>query len=802
MALTQDAKINVAVTGIQQLDKLQNTLSTTISKFGGLKTVLAGVGFANAARGALAMSDELDDLAKSSGIAIGRLVELKKALSISGGQADQMATGVNNFIRSIDEAAQGSLKAQNSFNELGISLTDLATLSEQDLLIKTLDGIAAIDDKGRQATLMMDKFGKSFKNVDARGLADSLRGAAGSGDAYARSIERAAKLSDDLAIASGNIKLAFLEAFSGVIQVITDVSDRITKSKEAFETLVTVIKAVGIALVIAFSFTVFGTIIRFVGIIGRGLFAIYKSFGAIATGAQGAVASIVGGFGPQSLLMKGLRGIAGLLSVILGAVSGFTLFGSSAEDAGEKVDETGKKVDRVVDRTQYDNAVKGIQAMGDAFDANNKKLSDQLALDAALIGKDKETADLMKAQADLTRRTNEEIQKLTDAKAKMSKEERDAGLAGVYDQQIQKVTELASVESNRIAQAIQNTNKLEAVQQLALFGIKSRIDLENELMDVQHRIATGTMNEIEKKYADIDFAAKKSAKSAIEAEEARIGRRLNSEEAKKYYDTAIAGAEELKQINAEEYETSRQFSTGWAKAFNEYADNATNAAKRAEAIFSKVMGGMEDLIVNFAKTGKFEWKNFVNMMLEELLRAQIQSIFAKMLGTMSGSMRGGRSGGGGLTGMLGGLFGGGGGAGGGGGSILGKLGGAIAGGASKLFGGLFGSDTSAQQGPTPDGGNLSGNTGGIFTNLGKSVGNLFSGLFANGGTIPQGRFGIVGEAGPEFVGGPATVTPMGTNVTYNINAVDAQSFKAMIARDPQFLYAVTMQGAKSVPGAR
>jgi hypothetical protein len=39
-----------------------------------------------------------------------------------------------------------------------------------------------------------------------------------------------------------------------------------------------------------------------------------------------------------------------------------------------------------------------------------------------------------------------------------------------------------------------------------------------------------------------------------------------------------------------------------------------------------------------------------------------------------------------------------------------------------------------------------------------------------------------------------------TNVTYNINAVDAASFKAMIARDPAFIHAVAMQGSKSVPG--
>jgi hypothetical protein len=79
----------------------------------------------------------------------------------------------------------------------------------------------------------------------------------------------------------------------------------------------------------------------------------------------------------------------------------------------------------------------------------------------------------------------------------------------------------------------------------------------------------------------------------------------------------------------------------------------------------------------------------------------------------------------------------------------------------------------------------------------------FGGYFANGGTLGAGKWGIAGEMGPEVVSGPASISPMsGTNVTYNINAVDAASFKQMIAQDPSFIYAVSQQGAAGVPGRR
>jgi tape measure domain-containing protein len=97
---------------------------------------------------------------------------------------------------------------------------------------------------------------------------------------------------------------------------------------------------------------------------------------------------------------------------------------------------------------------------------------------------------------------------------------------------------------------------------------------------------------------------------------------------------------------------------------------------------------------------------------------------------------------------------------------------------------------------------------------GGPMSSLFAGLFANGGHIPSGKFGIAGERGPEIVTGPANVvstrdtaallsgpspTPSITQVTYNINAVDAMSFKQMVARDPEFIYSVTQVGARRLP---
>lgn len=78
---------------------------------------------------------------------------------------------------------------------------------------------------------------------------------------------------------------------------------------------------------------------------------------------------------------------------------------------------------------------------------------------------------------------------------------------------------------------------------------------------------------------------------------------------------------------------------------------------------------------------------------------------------------------------------------------------------------------------------LLGTGEGGWGDVAKGVGlGLFSGFFADGGTIPAGHFGLVGERGPELVSGPARVMPttMGPQVVHHqtvqliLNAVDGR----------------------------
>lgn len=277
-------------------------------------------------------------------------------------------------------------------------------------------------------------------------------------------------------------------------------------------------------------------------------------------------------------------------------------------------------------------------------------------------------------------------------------------------------------------------------------------DLKYGLDEAQLTLNELSMTPLERQIARINLSLKRDLdRTLAEIERGRTPQ--NSQEIDELIRTTRENAERVRrqqeQFARDTYEDQRSFEYGWSKAFERYAEDATNAAQKAQRLFEKATQGMEDAIVNFVKTGKFEWQDFVNMMAEELLRSNIREIMA---GIFSG-----RSGGGG----------------------------------SSLL-------------PTSSGGVQGIGTGILDIVLG-GVKSVFGGFFANGGVLGAGKFGIAGENGPELIRGPASVTPLtsgSTNVVYNINAVDARSFKQLISQDPRFIYAVTEQGRKSVPSTR
>ena len=248
----------------------------------------------------------------------------------------------------------------------------------------------------------------------------------------------------------------------------------------------------------------------------------------------------------------------------------------------------------------------------------------------------------------------------------------------------------------------------------------------------------------EKELKEIEIQEKKTMKATIaRIQEQAVG--VPENQKKKLIDDVKAQTkavieEKQKQAKAQR-DLERSFTEGMKNAMDDYVDAVRNGSEQAQRIFKQATQGMEDAIVNFVKTGKFSFRSLINDILETLLRSRIQELFARLFTMGSG------------------------------------------GGARNQGPGLFD----------------------IIGSIGKGIKNIFGGFFADGGMLGAGKYGIAGERGMELVKGPAQITPLdqlGGSVTYNINAVDARSFQEMVAADPQFLFAVTEQGRRTLPETR
>ncbi len=446
-------------------------------------------------------------------------------------------------------------------------------------------------------------------------------------------------------------------------------------------------------------------------------------------------------------------------------------------------------------RSELNEAIDGIEALVEARQKEKEAAEEQLRID-------KEQAA---ARAEMLKPLTEMGAQLdTITKAYERNIPKSEKLRTEYESAQETLKKLLAMRDSEIAQTPEYETALKTVQD-RLAQLKTEMDgtakstdaaakamsrltdsttnvidnLQKSTADMQFDLDKLNMTPLQKDIADIERDIRTRVKKQIKELEAAMtpeNAAQITDQINRLKDAAGVAIQQQSQLATESYEYQRSFAYGWRQAFQSYADDATNAANSARDIFTTTTQGIEDAIVSFAKTGKFSLKSLGEDLSEQLLRGGIQDVMSHLGG-------GGGSGGGNILGnLLGGL-----GIGGGGQQQQSS-------GGSNIFGNLLGG-----LGSMFGGGQQQSSSGGFFGGVKKALGGLFGGFFANGGYLPQGQFGIVGERGPEMIQGPASVTPGGgsRSLAVTINAVDAASFQSLVASDPEFIYSVAEQGARS-----
>lgn len=884
-----DLKYSVEVDtsrGLTNLKQLQDQVQKTQNTFAGFQQAIAGLAVGAFVANSIRMAAALDDVATASGIALDNVIGFGQAVAANGGTIDGANQSIGKFAKFIDEAASGSAEAQNKFAQLGITFKDLQTLSEADLLRKTINGLAQVDDNAKRSALGMQFFGKSFSSVDFKGVNDGLDGFIQRAGPSAAAIKSAADAEGNFAMAINNLQTELLSA----LKPISDLAKSISVAGDAFSSFIKVI--VQIAAVVA-TFTILGRAVQLVTAAGTALAAGWSTVAnAVGTAVNafrnwGAVSANLNQLGGVFIgTLKVLRGYFGDLGTWalksipgLGALGlSFTyiadwakkaaqavgLFSKDSQDAADKAKaENDAEIQRLKNRAatakqEGDDKIKRQVAVNaevakeqkaakDAFSAyqqQTSELNNKFALQTRIMGMSEEQRLVEEESASSQERYLKAIEplrnRILEIQAKGANAtagelaaipELQAGIANITAEYASQEPIRNNLLKNRIDELLK-TKELAYQAELLTKQEERRLAVSDQLRETLLRgpqeaqkayedMQLSGMTGVAKKLKEIEIEETRLKKASLERIAAQFsnadGELIDAQgfaQAVDQIESATRRNIAIRQAAAQNIgREQRTFADGWKKAFAEYRDSATNAATVAGKVFSKFTQGLEDSIVNFVKTGKFEWKSFTASILEELLRGQIQKGIASILGPLTslmgidlGSISGAAPGGSPNNPMYVLDIAGGGAP----GTRMGNTttqGGGIGSTIENIFSGVKDAASSVWNGITGAFGGITDAIGGIFSGGGGGGGffsglsDLFGGFFANGGTLGAGKWGIAGENGPELISGPASITPMGgvTNVTYNINAVDAMSFKQMIAADPSFIHAVAMQGGKSTP---
>jgi lambda family phage tail tape measure protein len=209
----------------QNLDQLNKRVDKLNGAFAGLRGAIGALAVGSAITNVIRLADSIQDVSDATGIAIENILGFEKAVSLNGGSAEQAQASIYKLTQSIGEAAGGSKKAQDAFGDVGVTLQDLATLSEQDILAKTIQGLAKVDDAGKRAVLTTDLLGKGFRGVNIQGVAGQLASATNASIQYRNAVQQTAEMQGKLDLAFQKLQLSILKAIQPLVEFINKIDD-------------------------------------------------------------------------------------------------------------------------------------------------------------------------------------------------------------------------------------------------------------------------------------------------------------------------------------------------------------------------------------------------------------------------------------------------------------------------------------------------------------------------------------------------------------------------------------------------
>jgi len=551
--------------------KLENFANTAAQYSKYAATAMVAMSFA-----AIKLADDISDVAQANDVAIDTVVKLRAALDASGGSADKAGVLLSSFTKFIDTAASGSFEAQKAFKSVGVSLKDIGSMTQEQLLNKVLSGLEQMDDAVTRNARAMDFFSKAAKGVDFTNLNKEIQSNATLAQEQSKAIEQAAQAYDALAKIGNQFN----------VMLATQIGPTLKTTIDYFENFKDVFDLVGAAFKVVF---------QTVAIVGANVIFVVKGIALEIKAMYDFM---------NNMVTKGLA----------------TAIAKNDEYVKRTI-QSRKELDdferRIMSDGQQGGSGRGMLGYEQYMPKPKKERGTTEGIDtkakAEMEARRKYTADFIKENEQAAeKRYQASLKELDTQRALLQIEEEKQR---IYDD-----SELSNREMERLQlKQLDRDSEILKLKQDGKYLTSYELDYAQKIVEIRQRFA-------EQEYR-INM---QKNEQKITAEEEKRALQENNELRQK----SIDQAREILEIQRAEVEGT--ITQGVKKGFDEYMRNIPTQLEVGKQAFNSLMGSMESAVERFVRTGKFNFKDFTTSVIQDMMVIQAKASMMSMMKGLGG----------------------------------------------------------------------------------------------------------------------------------------------------------------------
>ena len=583
------------IAGIENASKKLDQFARSVdqyAKYGA--TALAAMSVA-----ALKFADDIADVADANEVAIDTVVKLRVALDASGGSADKAGVMLSAFTKFIDTAAEGSFEAQKAFKSVGVSLKDIGSMTQEQLLSKVLSGLEQMEDTVTRNARAMDFFSKAAKGVAFDKFAQEMSNTTALTKEQIEAVKAGAETWDNLQKIISKVQLLFVNAIGPSLKAInSEISDQ-TFPK-----------------------------IQMLG----------NAFNFLASNVNSAY--------------KAMQSVAILLEKIAGYSVIMQTYGESNEGSAQlkKLDEeTNRRLAELRNQqAEFDKVLNGTQqgtGSGRGMLGYEKYLPKSKKQRDTTEGVDTKLQSRLAYEAKLLQESHLQVVKLMDEHEKFAdriltlKENERKLMQQRVTSELQEAAQANETIMNLQKRAVLDAEQLDRQREFYLLNLQNK-NLTNSELEYAKNIL-----DIRNKYADEEKVVNQELRQGTQEYEAAM-QRINS-----LRQQSIDQAREVLEVTRQSREGT--MTEGFTKGFDEFVKDMPTRMELGKTAFNSLIGSMDNALRQFVRTGKLNFADLIRSMVQELMYLESKAKLMDIMKSLKGSS------GGGIMGMLGGLMGGG-----------------------------------------------------------------------------------------------------------------------------------------------